>query len=281
MSAKMQTWYDFVLQQMAAESYLDQIGKNGNDAPRMLMLGSNNPGYLQDNKLPLPTAAVLNGNTRMTESQATDFTTRYTIVSHLPNTASGFSATLMKYRNTATGTDEYTLSMRSTEYFNESQGGDWQRDGLQGADGEIGDTGFAFGQIASMESYYEHLKRGESYNASSGQWVSDPTLVDFKNKFGAIGTGGVLNVTGYSLSGQLADVFKELHPEVAQACVFNATGMGDIGQGSLQAMVSDFRQRLATAGIDLSVPSNDNVYAFPATASPTMTSPPAKSASTG
>jgi hypothetical protein len=168
------------------------------------------------------------------------------------------AATLMK---DAAG--NYTFSIRSTEYFNRSQGGDWERDGLPGADGEIGSKGFAFGQIASMESYYEHLKLGESYNTSSGQWVSDPALVDFKNKFGATGTGGVLNVTGYSLSGQLADVFKELHPEVAQVFVFNATGLGNIGQGDLQVMVSDFRHQLETAGIDLSVPSNSNVYAYP------------------
>ena len=90
----------------------------------------------------------------MTASQAADFTSRYEIVSHLPNTASGFSATLI--RDVTTGA--YTFSIRSTEYFDSSQGGDWARDGLPGADGEIGSTGFAFGQIASMESYYEHLK---------------------------------------------------------------------------------------------------------------------------
>ncbi|OGS74653.1 MAG: hypothetical protein A2063_10315 [Gallionellales bacterium GWA2_60_142] len=193
----------------------------------------------------------------MTATQANDFLTHYTIVSHIPNTASGFSATLM--RDNQSGA--YTLSIRSTEYFNASQGGDWMRDGLPGADGEIGGKGFAFGQIASMESYYDHLKLGESFDATTGAWVSDPALDDFKNQFGTGGTGGVLNVSGYSLSGQLADTFKALHPEVNQACVFNATGMGNISNGTLSTMVNDLRARLLAAGINLADPSSQNIYA--------------------
>lgn len=257
MNTTIQTWYDFVLQQMAAESYLNQSKDFGGalDMQYVLMYGSNNPAYqgglLQDEPLLL-------GATRMTAAQATDFTTRYTVVSHLPNTASGFSATLMRDNDTGA----YTLSMRSTEYFNTDKGGDWSRDGLSGADGEIGNNGFAFGQIASMESYYDHLKLGESYNATTGLWESDPDLIDFKSRFGANPTGGTLKVTGYSLSGSLATLFTELHPEVTQACVFNATGLGNISSAkTLAQMVADFRQRLADAGIDLSDPSSVNIYA--------------------
>ena len=223
-----------------------------------LNLGSNN--YLITSNL--PAVDILPGATRMTETQATDFLTRYTILSHLPNTASGFSATLM--RDNITGA--YTLAMRSTEYANPDKGGDWDRDGLNGADGEIFTYGFAFGQIASMESYYEHLKLGESYNSLTMQWESDPSLNDFKTKFGGPekAQGAVLNVSGYSLSGQLAYVFTTLHPEVDKATVINGTGMGNIAIGkTLAQMVADFRQQLAAKRNNLSdkYAVNDSIYA--------------------
>ncbi|CAN0475268.1 unnamed protein product, partial [Phaeothamnion confervicola] len=189
-----------------------------------------------------------------TATQAEDFLTRYEIVSHLPNTATGFSGTLI--REIATGA--YTLAIRSTEYLNADEGGDWERDGLPGTDGEILLKGFAFGQIASMESYYDHLKAGESYDLGSGTWARDPILADFKSQFGQNGSGGVLNVSGYSLSGNLVNVFMALHPEVSRAHLFNATGSGNIGRGNLQDMVGDLRARLAAAGINVSDPSNEN-----------------------
>lgn len=133
MSQNVKKWYDFVLQQMAAESYLDQIGKNGNDLTKVLMLGSNNAGYPQSNgEYPLPDTKILDGATRMTATQATDFTTRYSIIDHRANddarfaamginangvniqigNGSGLSATLLLDNTTG----QYTLSVRSTEY---------------------------------------------------------------------------------------------------------------------------------------------------------------------
>lgn len=249
MSTTIKTWYDFVLQQMAAESYFHEADKFGGllSQKQVLMFGSNNPSlYSELDPVTLP---ILPGATRLTPTQATDFLTRYTILSHLPNTASGFSATLMeKLNDSGSPTGEYTLAMRSTEYANPAEGGDWDRDGINGADGEIFTYGFAFGQIASMESYYEHLKLGESFNTVSGLWESDTNLNGFKAKFGGAtkAPDAVLNVSGYSLSGQLADVFTLLHPEVDQATVINGTGMGNIAPGkTLAQMVADFRQQLA------------------------------------
>ena len=198
----------------------------------------------------------------MTATQADDFLTRFKIVSHLPNTATGFSGTLMERLNAqGNGTGEYTFAMRSTEYLNANEGGDWERDGLSGTDGEILLKGFALGQIASMESYYDHLKAGESFNTTSGQWITDPELADFKRKFGQGGTGGVLNVSGYSLSGNLASVFTALHPEVDYTYVYNAAGRGNIGNGALENMVLVLRERLAEAGINVSDPGNANLFA--------------------
>ncbi len=175
-----QSWYNFALQQMAAESYVNLSDKFGGtlSQAQVLMYGNNNPVY-QSKPFDEP---KLDGATRMTATQVTDFSNRYTIVSQLPNTASGFSAALIKDNQTGA----YTLSIRSTEYRNADQGGDWPRDGLPGADGEIGTHGFAFGQIASMEGYYQHLKNGESYRESyrNGVRLSYPAFPVRKGRIG-------------------------------------------------------------------------------------------------
>ncbi|MDO8954662.1 MAG: hypothetical protein Q7V63_07425 [Gammaproteobacteria bacterium] len=80
MSTTIKTWYDFVLQQMAAESYLDKNVLFGDQYKSVLMLGSNNPDYLQDGEIPTPNAPILDGATRLTATQATDFLTRYEVI---------------------------------------------------------------------------------------------------------------------------------------------------------------------------------------------------------
>lgn len=175
--SQISTWLDFALQQMAAESYLDDPG----GLLSQLTRGNNRVGFDP------PTGPLL-GATRFTNVLADRFIAKYDIVSHHANDATGFSATLM--RDTTTG--EYTLSFRSTEYRNQSQGGDYERDGtngllLTGADGEIVTKGFAFGQLAAMEDYYQSTVKS------------------------LLPPGAVLNVTGYSLGAHLATVFTELH----------------------------------------------------------------------
>lgn len=93
------TWLSFALQQMAAESYLEDLSQLVN----RLKLGNNNiPGTD-------PNTPILSGNTRFTDQLAAQFLNRYQIVDHHANDATGFSATLMK--DTMTG--QYTLSFRS------------------------------------------------------------------------------------------------------------------------------------------------------------------------
>ena len=206
------TWLAFALQQMAAESYLDGIVLSNNDGIiTRLKLGNNNP-LLND-----PEDPTLDGATRFIDlagvpnaSQITGsaqaFVSRYQIVDHHANDATGFSATLMQER----GTNNFTLSFRGTEYPNQSQGGDWERDGLPGADGEIFFKGFAFGQLVSMEKYYQKLK--------ADGWLPQ---------------GATLNVTGYSLGGHLAMVFTELHAaEIQRTYTFNGAGYGEIAGGT-------------------------------------------------
>src|SRR5687767_12229534 len=112
MPTSIQAWLKFALQQIAAESYLNDIDiTSATDVQVALRRGNNAPGNDA-------THAVLPGKTRLTTSQAQEFTQRYQIVDHHANDATGFSATVMKDRTTG----EYTLSMRSSEYSSDANG---------------------------------------------------------------------------------------------------------------------------------------------------------------
>ncbi len=185
-------WLRFALQQVAAESYLDDIDiTSPTQVADALVRGNNRQNFPEG------------GFTRLVQTQADQFAQRYQIVDHHANDATGFSATLLK----DTTTNTYTLSFRSLEYQDHAQGGDWERDGQGGAAGEIAGAGFALGQLVSMERYYQELKNS-----------------------GALPAGAVLNVTGYSLGGHLATVFTELHTaDIQHTYIFNGTGIGRVG----------------------------------------------------
>ena len=74
-----------------------------------------------------------------------DLAKGWKVVEHISNTPTGFSGTLFK--NNAT--DELVLSFRSTEYQLAGKGGDYERDGVNGTDGEISQKGFALAQLSS------------------------------------------------------------------------------------------------------------------------------------
>lgn len=86
------TVLDFALLQSAAECYLDGFNPNTNKETihRKLKEGANN-AQLQGKS---PDDPLLSGATRFTDTQAEWFTSNYEIVTHYPNDASGFSATL-------------------------------------------------------------------------------------------------------------------------------------------------------------------------------------------
>ena len=217
MATSIQTWIDFALQQMAAESYLDQFLSGERSLARVLRNGNNNEDVIPVDQFDGKTrfvdlAGVQNADQIMGSAQA--FVSRYQIVDHHANDATGFSATLM--RDTTTG--EYTLSFRSTESAPAVQGGDRERD-LFGADAELGLSGFAFGQLAAMEEYFTRLKQGiksdGTVDASLQAFFSNPAHQ--------------INVTGYSLGSHLATVFTELHTaEVTQTYLFNGSGRGHV-----------------------------------------------------
>src|SRR5690349_14902791 len=141
MAIPIQAWLNFALQQMAAESYLDQV-LSGRSLVEVLRNGNNNENVIPVDQFTGKTrfvdlTGVQNANNVMGSAQA--FAQRYQIVDHHANDATGFSATLMRDRTTG----EYTLSFRSLEYQDQAQGGDWERDGQGGSAGEIAGSGFA------------------------------------------------------------------------------------------------------------------------------------------
>jgi Ca2+-binding RTX toxin-like protein len=222
---------EFSVLQAAAECYLDGV-IDQNQLIQRLENGSNH--YSFD-----PVAG--SGRTRLTNEQITWLLDNFDIVDHYANDSSGFSATVFLDRRSG----EYTVSFRSTEYANENKGGDWLRDGLQGAGGEVSVVGVAFGQVASMENYLANLREGRRFDAVTGHWVADPSLEPLSQ---ALSGGAGINVTGYSLGGHLANVFTVLHQDlIRHAYLFNAAGLGRINElGPAEAVYVDaLRQKLA------------------------------------
>lgn len=141
---QLELWYDFALQQIAAESFLtDDAGRLIQDPDiqrQRLRLGSNNfapivyvNGQAQPNELLKtysgdPDTAILPGATRMTAIQADYFLQNWRIVHQSANDPSGFSATV--FRNRSSG--EYMMSFRSIEFANQNRGGDFERDVAEG-----------------------------------------------------------------------------------------------------------------------------------------------------
>lgn len=232
--------YDYVLQQMAAESYFEGIALTASALVReRLILGANRENYRGG---PSDLNDGYRGYTRMTSAQADEFLRKFEIVHQwsddptptgsrpavegrpdrpqlgdeiLANT--GLSATLI--RDLRTGS--YTLSIRSTEYRAWSEGGDRERDGF-GADLELVANGFSLAQLNALQRYYQWLK-------------SQPLLP----------IGATLDVTGYSLGGHLATVFTEMHRgdtdiRFGQTVTFNGAGRGawNGAAGSISDMVA-------------------------------------------
>lgn len=215
-------WYEFVLAQMAADSYLDDPSesddqaepfdfKRDGDLQVRLRNGANHYNHVEQQEQDgRPLSA-----TRMTPQMAQDFIDTWEVIDHLPNTTSGFSATVLKHK--ATGA--YTLSFRSTESKDAVDGGDVERDSFNGANGQLGFLGFAWGQLRDMENYYQQLKSGTLATGSADDGAALATAL----------SSNPINITGYSLGSHLAQVFTLLHPDaVEHTYTFNGAGMGTI-----------------------------------------------------
>src|SRR5439155_17774859 len=154
MSLEMQKWYDFVLQQMASEAYLEGVNlSNAHDVTAALQQGNNRGD-------PYPQR----GLTRFADLQAADFLEKFQVIVQAsdnptaPRTSpvyyegtnilanTGLSVTLIQTK----GTNEFSLSIRSTEYQTWSNGGDRERDGLGADVAGIFGQGFALAQIDTL-----------------------------------------------------------------------------------------------------------------------------------
>jgi len=209
-------WYEFVMAQMAADSYLDNnddASFDFNDRDDLVVRLQNGANYYtkieeQDENGPLSA-------TRMTAQMANDFVDTWEVIDHLPNTTSGFSATVLRHKVSG----RYTFSLRSTESKDASDGGDVERDSFDGANGQLAFDGFAWGQLRDMENYYQRLRAGTlaSGSAADGAALAASLATD------------PINVTGYSLGGHLAQMFTLMHPhDIEQTVAINGAGFGAI-----------------------------------------------------
>ena len=214
---KIQTYADMVNLQVASEAFLrDQL----------------TPAAIK--------AALINGNennSKEPDGIAELFRTgnpasgsRYQLIAHQDLTLnaghtvpgvqnkSGFSASVFL----DTTTNQYTLSIRSTEFaLSIKDPGDINAD-LP----EIFSYGWAFAQINSLEAFWTALRNGNAVNGVNA--VTIPNTAALTTFIGAIGWGDRVNVTGYSLGANIAEAFVELHRgEVNQAYFFNGAGTGN------------------------------------------------------
>ena len=128
MNQDIQSLYQFLLQQHAAEAYIDNAVLLDENALRnaLVTLGNNRFGYSDK------------GLTRLTEQQFTEFVARYDIIQQISDNPTGggaetwrgiplntgFSATLLRDRQTL----QYTFAIRSVESKLTAEGGDQERD---------------------------------------------------------------------------------------------------------------------------------------------------------
>lgn len=191
--------------QMAAEAL---YGKNNNESSSITTSGGGkiDSEYLTD------------GNkhaSKFPPSLAASFLAEdWEILAHQPDTSIGFSATLFK--NGKTG--ELVISFRSTEFVDDAV-----RDNQATNKMEIKEHGWALGQIADMEAWWEKLQAN-----------------------GVLTRDAKVTVTGYSLGGHLATAFSLLHgtERVNAVYTFNGAGVGDVHSNtSLNAVISEFQRR--------------------------------------
>ncbi|WP_269633617.1 hypothetical protein [Pelomonas sp. BJYL3] len=181
---------------------------------------------------------LMKGNlhsSKMTTEQAKQFALEWKVVSHQPNTATGFSGTLFQYmgetdpvRGLQAG--QFVVSFRSTEFIE-----DYARDCAATNDLEVKTLGWAIGQISDMKTWWDSVK-------------------------GEVGTSKVA-VTGYSLGGHLATSFYEMYgpDSIDKVFTFNGAGVGSLKDGnSLNSVIQAFRSNKADG-------ANRGAFSDPAT----------------
>jgi len=153
-------WYRASLVQVAAESHFATLATSDQAGLLEALARGNNPPGFQDTQY-----------IRMVRRQAAIFLDQYAVVDHHPNDWTGFSATLLRDRESG----RHTLAIRSTEYRDWLKGGDSERDSLAGANRQIALRGFAVAQLAALEEYYR---------APRADWIALPSTDDVATGLG-------------------------------------------------------------------------------------------------
>ena len=204
------TYLTYANLQMAAESL---FGVTLSDSPGVVKGSSS-----------MSQASLMLGNNRsskFTQAQAEQFLREWQVVEHKSNTSTGFSGTLFKYagqddpsRGLVNG--QLVMSFRSTEFIDDAA-----RDNQATNAMEVAQGGWAMGQIADMENWFNTL-----------------------NQPGGALAGRTFSVTGYSLGGHLATAFNLLHQgegRITATYTFNGAGVGTVNADkSLAAIVQRF-----------------------------------------
>jgi len=176
--------------QLAQAAYADLTGTAGNQTALITRLDvANKDTY----------------NGTFSQSQATEFVKHWRVVSHQPDTSSGFSATLFERLDSdQQPTGQYTLAIRGS-----SEPADWTADFFDLALG-----GVAYGQVQSMVNYVLRLQAG---SLGTTQQV-EPTLVAGAPTLSSTFVSGegpginpsLLTVSGHSLGGYLAQIYQRI-----------------------------------------------------------------------
>lgn len=186
-------------------------------------------------------------------SLADDFVKHWRVISHRPNTESGFSATLYERLNSAgQPTGQFVLAPRGTEPL-----ATYLAD-LQADVGDIVGEGLAWRQVVDLFNYWNEISTPNFRNAlrarviaispaeaakrilqgETGIVIESPlaasriVLEDSGSRGrGLVSAGSVVDVAGHSLGGHLATAFSRLFPN-STGDVFTVNGAGYRSNGA-------------------------------------------------
>jgi len=197
-------------------------------------------------------------------TQAAEFVSHWRVADHIPNTSSGFSATVFERKDNL---GQYTLAIRGTEPFTQ-----WITDLTLADIADVGADGIALNQAIDLYNYYQQLitekgKQAVQYevyegilpppedaeyiqlNTGSGL-LSAPEYLYLRvsspaDGLGVIPEGHTIDVTGHSLGGHLALILSRLDPNRIDAVhTYNAPGFdtGIIGSNDTEWFFSAMAQ---------------------------------------
>ncbi|MEW8069072.1 MAG: hypothetical protein AB2792_10850 [Candidatus Thiodiazotropha sp.] len=213
-------------------------------------------------------------------TQAADFVTHWRVAHHLPNTSTGFSATIFESLDNP---GEYVFAIRGTEP------GHWPTDVVLTDIADIGADGIALNQAIDLYNYYQRLivpSGGDASQCALYEGILPPPqgvteFIQLDEGSGAVsapryrylistdpasglgvipGSTSTIDLTGHSLGGHLALILSRLDPNrVGEVYTYNAPGFdtGIIGSDDTEWF---FR---AMAQVEMNETGMTTVGAFP------------------